>query len=210
VSNVETAVSDGRFAAASTVRTLESNYKGTAATVTTQAGTIAGLQARTAAYWRTTAVAGNNRAQITISADANAGAGVDIIGDVSISGNLLVSGSVVTDRIAVNGVTNTVAIAGMSGGGVSAANTGESGRLTITSTGGTMKVDVQSDGTRTAGSGTMRVQLFAAYSGTETALSREVAFSPSNTAVPIGFFQIIGLAPLSASVLASEQSLQSS
>ncbi len=192
VSNVETAVSDGRFAAASTVRTLESNYKGTAATVTTQAGTIAGLQARTAAYWRTTAVAGNNRAQITISADANAGAGVDIIGDVSISGNLLVSGSVVTDRIALNGVTNTVAIAGMSGGGVSAADTGESGRLTITSTGGTMKVDVQSDGTRTAGSGTMRVQLFAAYSGTETALSREVAFSPSNTAVPIGFFQIIG------------------
>lgn len=104
VSNVETAVSDGRFAAASTVRTLESNYKGTAATVTTQAGTIAGLQARTAAYWRTTAVAGNNRAQITISADANAGAGVDIIGDVSISGDLLVGGSIQSAKMGASSV----------------------------------------------------------------------------------------------------------
>jgi hypothetical protein len=188
-----TAIANAKAGAvAQTVSQLRAEYNNTAAAVATTAGAIASLQGRTAAYWRTTAVAGNNRAQITISADANAGAGVDIIGDVSISGNLLVSGSVVTDRIALNGVTNTVAIAGMSGGGVSAGDTGESGRLTITSTGGTMKVDVQSDGTRTAGSGTMRAQLFAAYNGTEIALSREVAFSPSNTAVPIGFFQIIG------------------
>ncbi len=177
-------------AVAQSVSDLRSAYNGTAATVSQQAGTLADVKGRTAAYWRTTAVAGNNRAQITISADANAGAGVDIIGDVSINGNLLVSGSVVTDRIALNGVTNTVAIAGMSGG-VSPEDTGETGRVSITSTGGTMKVDVQADGTRTAGSGNMRAQLFAAYNGTELALSREVAFTPSNTAVPVGFFQII-------------------
>ncbi|PTM44760.1 hypothetical protein C8J24_2970 [Sphingomonas aerolata] len=177
-------------AVAQSVSDLRSAYNGTAATVSQQAGTLADVKGRTAAYWRTTAVAGDNRAQITISADANAGAGVDIIGDVSINGNLLVSGSVVTDRIALNGVTNTVAIAGMSGG-VSPEDTGETGRVYITSTGGTMKVDVQADGTRTAGSGNMRAQLFAAYNGTELALSREVAFTPSNTAVPVGFFQII-------------------
>jgi hypothetical protein len=177
-------------AVAQSVSDLRSAYNGTAATVSQQAGTLADVKGRTAAYWRTTAVAGNNRAQITISADANAGAGVDIIGDVSISGDLLVAGSVITDRIAVNGVTNTVAIAGMSGG-VSPEDTGETGRVSITSTGGTMKVDVQADGTRTAGSGNMRAQLFAAYNGTELALSREVAFTPSNTAVPVGFFQII-------------------
>ncbi|VXD07692.1 hypothetical protein SPHINGOT1_80189 [Sphingomonas sp. T1] len=177
-------------AVAQSVSDLRSAYNGTAATVSQQAGTLADVKGRTAAYWRTTAVAGNNRAQITISADANAGAGVDIIGDVSISGSLLVTGSVITDRIAVNGVTNTVAIAGMSGG-VSPEDTGETGRVYITSTGGTMKVDVQADGTRTGGSGNMRAQLFAAYNGTELALSREVAFTPSNTAVPVGFFQII-------------------
>lgn len=41
-----------------------------------------------AAYWQTTAVAGNNRAQVTVRADANGGAGVDIIGDVTFSGAL--------------------------------------------------------------------------------------------------------------------------
>jgi hypothetical protein len=33
-------------------------------------------------------VAGNNRAQMTVRADANGGAGVDIVGDVNFSGNL--------------------------------------------------------------------------------------------------------------------------
>ncbi len=108
VSTVETAVSDGRFAAAQRVQTLESKYDGTAATVSTQAGTIAGLQARTSAYWRTTAVAGNNRAQITVSADANAGAGVDIIGDVSISGDLLVGGSIRSAKMGASSVQQTM------------------------------------------------------------------------------------------------------
>lgn len=56
----------------------------------TTSAAIANLNGRTAAYVQTTAVAGNNRAQITVRADANGGAGVDIVGDVNFAGNLKV------------------------------------------------------------------------------------------------------------------------
>jgi hypothetical protein len=112
------------------------------------------------------------------------------IGDAVIISAHIKDLEVDTIKIKNGAITNTVAIAGMSGG-VSPEDTGETGRVYITSTGGMMKVDVQADGTRTGGSGNMRAQLFAAYNGTELALSREVAFTPSNTAVPVGFFQII-------------------
>lgn len=56
--------------------------------VSTHSSAISTLNGRAAAYWQTTAVAGNNRAQITVRADANGGAGVDIVGDVNFAGNL--------------------------------------------------------------------------------------------------------------------------
>ena len=108
VSTVETATTDGRFAVASTVATLRSDYNGTAATVTTQAGTITGLESRTAAYWRVTSVAGNGRAQLTVAADANGGGGVDIGGNLSVSGNLIVDGTIITNKIAIGAVTNVL------------------------------------------------------------------------------------------------------
>lgn len=82
---------------------------GVAARVTTSEGAITNLQGRTAAYWSTTAVANGNRAQLTIRADQGGG-GVDIIGDVSISGNLLVSGSVQTRNIAEGAVNDLLAM----------------------------------------------------------------------------------------------------
>ncbi|MCU6454356.1 hypothetical protein LPN01_09715 [Sphingomonas sp. A2-49] len=187
------AIADAKAGAvAQTVTELTSEYRGTKATVQQQAGTIVDLQGRASAYVRFLATAGNGRAQLTLSADANGGGGADLIGDLSISGNLLVGGSVITDKIAQNGITNTVAISGMSQFNIPAGEVGESARLSIASNGGTMKVDVQSDGNRNSGAGIMKVQLFAAYSGGEVALSRQVAFSPSNTAVPVSLFQITG------------------
>ncbi len=58
------------------------------ARVSTTESAVSSLNGRTAAYWQVQAVAGNNRAQMTVRADANGGAGVDIVGDVNFSGNL--------------------------------------------------------------------------------------------------------------------------
>jgi hypothetical protein len=90
LSTVETVTTNGTFAAASTVSQLRSEYNGTAATVSTQAGTITGLQNRTSAYWQVQAVAAGNRAQMTLYADANGGAGVDIVGDTIFRGKVVI------------------------------------------------------------------------------------------------------------------------
>lgn len=107
VGSVETAVSDGRFATATRAEQIASYAGGIAATVDQQAGTIARLDGKAAAYVRFVALAGNNRAQLTLSADANGGAGADLIGDLSISGNLLVTGSVVGRNIAPDTISGT-------------------------------------------------------------------------------------------------------
>ncbi len=93
VSDVETATTDGRFVSTSRVQTLESDYYGTKATVSQQAGTITGLGQRTAAYVRLLTVAGNYRAQLTLSADANGGAGADLVGDLRVSGDVVIDGT---------------------------------------------------------------------------------------------------------------------
>lgn len=77
------------------------------ARVSTNESAVSGLNGRTRAYWETTAVAGNNRAQLTIRADANGGAGVDIVGDVAISGNLLVSGTVTSGKVAQSAISKS-------------------------------------------------------------------------------------------------------
>lgn len=77
----------GQYASlSSTVSTL-------GASVTTNAQAITTLQGRTAAFWQVTAVAGG-RAQLTVYADANGGAGVDIVGDLRVSGDVLIGGTV--------------------------------------------------------------------------------------------------------------------
>ncbi|MCI1143234.1 hypothetical protein MOP88_14435 [Sphingomonas sp. WKB10] len=57
------------------------------ARVSTTESAVSNLNGRTAAYWQVQSVAGNNRAQMTVRADANGGAGVDIVGDVAITGS---------------------------------------------------------------------------------------------------------------------------
>lgn len=61
--------------------------------VTTQQTAINNLQGRTSAYWQVEAVAGG-RAQLKVFADANGGAGVDIVGDLRVHGNAMISGTI--------------------------------------------------------------------------------------------------------------------
>ena len=67
--------------------TLETTSGNLTSRVTTTEGAIAGLNGKVAAYWQVQAVAGNGRAQMTLHADANGGGGVDIVGDVAITGS---------------------------------------------------------------------------------------------------------------------------
>jgi len=66
---------------------------------------ISTLEGYTEARFSVAAVAGG-RAQLEIYADANGGAGVDIIGDVGISGDLVVDGTISADKIEANGITD--------------------------------------------------------------------------------------------------------
>jgi carbohydrate-binding DOMON domain-containing protein len=68
------------------------------ARVATNESAVNNINGKTAAYWQVTADAGNQRAQLTVKADAYGGAGVDIVGDVQIkgqtgSGRTVISGS---------------------------------------------------------------------------------------------------------------------
>lgn len=92
IANEETARANQDAALANRTTTVEAQLNGTQGSalgsrVATTESAIANLNGRTSAYWQVLAVAGNNRAQMTLHADANGGAGVDIVGDVTITGS---------------------------------------------------------------------------------------------------------------------------
>lgn len=100
------------------------------AIVTQSVGAIATLQGKTSAWWEVQAVAGNGRAQLKVHADNNGGGGVDIIGDLSVSGNVLVGGSVTTNAMANESITIVRALSNPSsyaGNGSGTVNTGGGG-----------------------------------------------------------------------------------
>lgn len=108
-----TAIADAKSGAvAQTVQTLRSEYSQTKADLTVVAGVASDAYGRSRAFLRQEAVAGNNRAQISIYADSNSGAGVEIVGDVLISGNLLVTGTVNTQQLAEGSVSGSFALSG--------------------------------------------------------------------------------------------------
>jgi hypothetical protein len=63
-------------------------------TVSIHASALTTLEGYAEARLELVAVTGGGRAQLTLHADANGGGGVDIVGDVSIDGDLLVTGSI--------------------------------------------------------------------------------------------------------------------
>lgn len=89
----------------SQIATLNTTVGTQGSSITTQQSAITTLQGRSAAYWSVTAVAGG-RAQLAIYADANGGAGVDIVGDVKINGSLVVTGTVTSTQLAANSASN--------------------------------------------------------------------------------------------------------
>jgi hypothetical protein len=79
------------------INSLTTTVGGHTSSLTTQAAAIADVEGRTEAYFSITAIAGG-RAQLTVYADGG-GAGVDIVGDVRIEGDLIVTGSVTWDQM---------------------------------------------------------------------------------------------------------------
>jgi len=86
IATEETTRANADSALASRVSTVETRADGLGARVTVAEAAVSNLNGRTAAYLAVEAVAGNNRAQLSVHADANGGAGVDIVGDVAITG----------------------------------------------------------------------------------------------------------------------------
>lgn len=108
-------------------------------TVTTQAAAIVDLEGRTEAFWQVEAVAGG-RAQLRVYADANGGGGVDIVGDVQIDGDLLVTGSVNTNQLAANAASAGTTV--YNAGSVALTTSWQdAAEVTLTMIGGAAKID---------------------------------------------------------------------
>ena len=160
------------------------------ATLVQQAGVLAGVDGRSSVYWRVTGTTNDGSTMVQLSkADGSPGL-FYVNANMLIDGNLLVTGTINTGKVAPNAITNTSAIAGFAQGNISPAGDGETGRLSVVSSGGTMKIDVQSDASRSTGSGVMSVQLWCNVNGSESALSREVNFSAVTGGAPVSFFHI--------------------
>ncbi len=108
----ETARANDVAAVANRTSTVEAQIAGTQnspllARVSTTESAIATLNGRAAAYWQVLAVAGSNRAQVTVRADANGGAGIDLVGDVNFKGSLDVGADSGGNRVKItnNGIT---------------------------------------------------------------------------------------------------------
>lgn len=76
-------------------------------TVASQASTDA--YGRTRSYWSVTAVAGG-RAQLTVFSDSNGGGGVDIVGNVRITGSLITTGTIIANRFLTDAGVDLAAI----------------------------------------------------------------------------------------------------
>ena len=82
------------------------------ASVTTLAESVTQLDGKTSAYWQVESVAGNGRAQLRVVADSNGGGGVDIIGDLRVTGNALIGGTVNPEALALDRFVKRVAGSG--------------------------------------------------------------------------------------------------
>ncbi|GGB21537.1 hypothetical protein GCM10011380_08900 [Sphingomonas metalli] len=93
VGSLERVTSDGTLATSQRVDNVEASLNDSRATVTQQAGAIAGLNGKTAAYVRIIADAGNGRASLSLWSDQYGGAW-QLGGNGLIDGNLTINGTV--------------------------------------------------------------------------------------------------------------------
>jgi len=191
-----TAVADQKAGAVvGTVNQLRAEYNGTVGEVNRQGGVIVDLSGRTRSYLGVSVVAGQSIAEATIYADGAAGSLMRLRADnIIMDANVLVLGSLTTDRVAQNAITGTTVGSGFSADVYAGGAVDVSPGVTIVSSGGLLKVDVMSDGLRTGGTGRMSVQLFADISGQgRVYLSRNVYFSPLTTAAPVSFYHVLNV-----------------
>jgi hypothetical protein len=190
LTNAETAIVNGdqKYAAASRVSTVEANYNGLSASVTTQAGAIAGLADKTAAYLRITADAGNGYAQLTLFSDAYGGAW-ELVGNGRIRGNLVVDGTIVTAKIAPN-AASSIGAANLGGGVTDQTTPFQTDLFFVGSTGAPLAVDVQFDAYRSdGGTGYLRAVLFQRSANGDIALREVRLRNPStNVGGPTNFW----------------------
>lgn len=83
------------------IANLNTNVSTLNSSVNVQQTAINNLNGKTAAYWQVNAVAGG-RAQLTVYADSNGGGGVDIVGDLRVTGNALITGTVNPEALALS------------------------------------------------------------------------------------------------------------
>jgi hypothetical protein len=84
----------------SSIASLNNSVSTLNSSVNVQQTAINNLNGKTAAYWQVNAVSGG-RAQLTVFADSNGGGGVDIVGDLRISGNAMIGGTINPEALAL-------------------------------------------------------------------------------------------------------------
>lgn len=78
----------------STIANHTTRLQAAEANVSQTMGAVSNLQGRTTAFWQVEAVGGDGRAKLRVVADSNGGGGVDIEGDVRISGDAMIGGTI--------------------------------------------------------------------------------------------------------------------
>ena len=96
ISSTQTALATAN----ASIATINTNVSTLNSSVNVQQTAINNLNGKTAAYWQVAAVSGG-RAQLTVYADSNGGGGVDIVGDLRVTGNALISGTVNPEALAL-------------------------------------------------------------------------------------------------------------
>jgi septal ring factor EnvC (AmiA/AmiB activator) len=86
---------------------MQQTLNTTGASLTTIGGAVTTLEGKNEAYLSITGTAAGNRAQVTLYAN-NSGAGVDIVGDVRISGAVTIDGTLTAAKFVAKGITDTI------------------------------------------------------------------------------------------------------
>ncbi|WP_267435137.1 hypothetical protein [Sphingomonas sp. GM_Shp_1] len=174
-------------ALASRISTTESTLNGQSARITEQATTIADHTGKLGAYWRVGADAGDNRVNLTVWADANRGGGVNIGGDLRVDGSIILTGTIYTNALVSNAVTaSTVA---QYADRYMTETQWDTERLSLWSTGGRLRVDMQFDAyASVSGGGQLQAQLFRVVDGNVSPAGRLI--QAGQTQQPYGLWVV--------------------
>lgn len=140
LSTVETATTDGRFVAVQRADNIEASLNSTRATVSQQAGAIVDLQGKATAYVRLIADAGNGRAALSLWSDQYGGAW-SLQGNGLIDGDLTLTGSLKTGKLAPNAVTASAALAAQNAQVNVNAEVGSASATIITSSSSAVRIE---------------------------------------------------------------------